>query len=898
MSAFDSAPIFFDQKRFSSDLNSHEPVQVFKNALNAANHHFHNRFNEGDEAHRLVRERAAFVDLMLQYAWKNYDWDTSICLIAVGGYGRGQLHPYSDIDLLILAGKNVAYKYKKSIEQYLAFLWDARLQISHSVRSIRQCVDAAKNDITIATNLMETRLICGNKSNHKKLIQSTGPHQIWSSAEFYAGKLDEQKERHKKHDDTEYNLEPNVKDAPGGLRDVQLIDWTAKRHFNVTRRSQLVEKGFLLQHEYLKLYADEEFLWKVRYGLHLIADRAEERLLFDHQRTLAKMLGYEDMKGKLGVEKFMQKYYQTVLSIRGLNDVLHQHLDEAIYRDNKTKHNSQISEHFFVRDGLLDTISHDTFRLYPTGLIEIFVILGENNEIEGIRASTIRQIRHSTHLIDANFRADAKNRKLFMRLLNAPYRLSFQLNRMNRYGILGKYLPEFGKIVGQMQHDLFHIYPVDVHTLEVIKNIRRLARPEVAKQFPIPSHIFKNLAKPELLIISALYHDIAKGRGGDHSSLGAADVADFSKRHELQENETKLVRWLVKNHLIMSFVSQREDISDPQVIHRFAEQVGDQMHLDYLYVLTVGDINATNPNLWTEWKGSLLQNLYMQTKKALERGLGIPIDKSRWSQNAKNVISMKLLEHNIALEQAEKIWGDIGDEFFLRETADDIARYTTAIAQYKEQTKASEDRRMPVVLLKDVGVEILVATQIFVFSQKEFNTLSIAAAVLDKLNLNIQDARLHTNSDDNSFDVFYVLDTDGAPVGGNRILSDQICSSLRQAILNPDSVDFDIKRRTPRQLKSFTKQTTAKFKMDAESNSSWLEVITPDRPGLLARIANIFFRYNLRVVTAKISTLGERVEDVFHLTHASRKPIADPALTRRVEETICEELSDMSEASR
>ena len=284
MSAFDSAPIFFDQKRFSSDLNSHDPVQVFKNALNAANHHFHNRFNEGDEAHRLVRERAAFVDLMLQYAWKNYDWDTSICLIAVGGYGRGQLHPYSDIDLLILAGKNVAYKYKKSIEQYLAFLWDARLQISHSVRSIRQCVDAAKNDITIATNLMETRLICGNISNHKKLIQSTGPHQIWSSAEFYAGKLDEQKERHKKHDDTEYNLEPNVKDSPGGLRDVQLIDWTAKRHFNVTRRSQPVEKGFLLQHEYLKLYADEEFLWKVRYGLHLIADRAEERLLFDHQR--------------------------------------------------------------------------------------------------------------------------------------------------------------------------------------------------------------------------------------------------------------------------------------------------------------------------------------------------------------------------------------------------------------------------------------------------------------------------------------------------------------------------------------------------------------------------------------------------------------------------------------
>ena len=895
MPAFDPAPIFFDQKRFSSDLSHQDPIQVFKNALNAANHHFHNRFNEGDEAHRLVKERAAFVDLMLQYAWKNYHWDPEICLVAVGGYGRGQLHPFSDIDLLILSDKSIARNYKKSIEQYLAFLWDARLQISHSVRSVRQCVAAAKKDITIATNLMETRLICGDSSHHQKLLQATGPDQIWSSADFYAGKLQEQRERHKKHDDTEYNLEPNVKDAPGGLRDVQLIDWTAKRHFKVNRRSQLVEKGFLLQHEYLKLYSDEEFLWRVRYGLHLIANRAEERLLFDHQRKLALMLGYKDVKGKLGVEKFMQEYYQTVLSIRGLSDVLHQHLDEAIYRNNKTKHNFKISEHFIVRDGLIDAAFAHTFKDYPSGLIEIFVMLGENNKIEGIRASTIRQIRHSTHLIDANFRMDSKNKKLFMRLLNAPYRLSFQLNRMNRYGILGKYLPEFGKIVGQMQHDLFHIYPVDVHTLEVIKNIRRLARPEIAKQFPIPSHIFKNLAKPELLIISALYHDIAKGRGGDHSSLGADDVAIFSRRHDLQENEIKLVTWLVENHLIMSFVSQREDISDPQVIQRFAEQVNDQMHLDYLYVLTVGDINATNPNLWTEWKGSLLQNLYIQTKRALERGLGVPIDKSKWAKNAKNVICKKLLEHEIPLQDAEKIWGDIGDEFFLRETADDITRYTAAIAQHKRQAMRNEEKPMPVVLLKDVGVEIAVATQIFVFSQNEHNTLSIAAAILDKLNLNIQDARLHTNSEDNSFDVFYVLDVDGAPVGGNTFSSNQICSSLQRAILNPASVDFNIKRRTPRQLKSFTKQTTAKFMIDAKTNSSWLEVVAPDRPGLLSRLANIFFRFNLRVMTAKISTLGERVEDVFHLTDALRRPIADNDLLRRVEKTICDELGDISQ---
>ena len=887
-----SAPIFFDLKRFFSDLRDGDPVEIFQNALNAADNHFNTRFHEGDEAHRLVHDRADFVDLMISYAWQRYDWDPHISLLAVGGYGRGELHPHSDIDILLLTVSDNTQRYQSSIEQFLAFLWDINLHISHSVRSIQQCVDAAIDDISIATNLMETRLVCGSAEMLTQLMRSTGPEHIWTSANFYRGKLEEQRERYHKHDDTEYNLEPNIKEAPGGLRDIQLINWTAKRHFGAQRRSQLVQNAFLLEEEYGRLYIDEEFLWRVRYGLHLIAGRAEERLLFDYQRSLAKMFGYIDSNGKLGVEKFMQRYYRTVLSIRGLTDVLHQHLDEAIYRGNKTQINKVVNERFILRDNLLDTATDTTFDNHPSALLEVFVILGENDSIEGIRASAIRQIRHSVALIDTEFRADPANRRLFMRLMRAPYMLSLQLNRMNRYGILGKYLPEFGNIVGQTQHDLFHIYPVDVHTLQVIKNIRRLARPDVAKQFPLPSHLFKNLAKPELIIIAALFHDIAKGRGGDHSVLGARDIGQFARRHSLHRDEVALLVWLVKNHLLMSSVSQREDISDPEVIHRFASLVGDTMHLDYLYVLTVGDINATNPNLWTEWKGSLMQSLYVETKRALSRGLGAPVHKSRWSKNAKSVIFKRLKERQIERRHAVKIWGDIGDEFFLRETIDDIVRYTEAIHQHRAGNQKNLE---PVILSRDIGVEIPIVTQIFVYSKDQDNILAVTAAVLDKLNLNIQDARLHTNSDEDTFDVFYVLDSNGEPVGRDSRLSRRLEKTLRLGLLSPDKVDFNTQRRTPRQLKSFNTKTTAKFSIDAETNATMLEVMTPDRPGLLARMANIFFRFNLRLLTAKISTLGERVEDIFYLTDEFKQPVCDADFCQLVETTICRELDSCND---
>ncbi|MEJ6772967.1 MAG: [protein-PII] uridylyltransferase [Porticoccaceae bacterium] len=878
-----NAPLFFDQKRFVKDIAEGDAISIFRNALSAAQNHFNNRFHEGEEVHTLVNESARFADLILHYAWNQFEWDKDISLIAVGGYGRGELHPHSDIDLLILMRRDRPQKYRQNIEQFLTFLWDIQLKIGHSVRSLSQCVDEAKGDITIATNLMETRLVCGNGDLRDAMLKKTGPNKIWSSANFYRGKIDEQSARHRKHDDTEYNLEPNIKEAPGGLRDIQLINWTAKRHFQLHRRSQLVHAGFLSDEEYLTLRRDEEFLWKVRYGLHLIAERPEERLLFDYQRKLATMFGYTDSPGRLAVEKFMQRYYQVVISIRELTDVLLQYLDEVIYRKDKTKVETVINERFLVRDNFLDTVHESVFVDHPPALLELFVLLGENEHIDGIRASAIRQIRLHRKLIDDDFRANPVNRKLFMRLLRSPNKLSIQLSRMNRYGILGSYLPEFGKIVGQTQHDLFHIYPVDVHTLQVVRNLRNFGHPESEEEFPVAASIFKSLDKPELIIIAALYHDIAKGRGGDHSLLGSADIADFATRHGVQPREVKLLQWLVENHLLMSTVSQREDTSDPDVIYKFAAHVGDLMHLEHLYLLTVADINATNPRLWTDWKGSLMHNLYFETKLALQGGLGLPDEKADWIKDAKNAALSLLTEQNVSEAQALSVWNGVDEEFFLREEANDIATFTKAII-------ANTDDNAPVLLLCDVGDEFPVATQIFVHAKDRQNIFSITAAVLDKLHLNIQDARLHTTHDNRAFDVFYVLDDEGHPVGDKPQLCNSIIEALREGILDPSSVSFDVQRRTTRQLKNFAVETVASLRNDPETNTTVLEVITPDRPGLLAHLASIFLRYGLNLYNAKITTLGERVEDIFYVTDYNHEPLTDLEFSAKIQETICIEL--------
>ncbi|WP_121341929.1 [protein-PII] uridylyltransferase, partial [Pseudomonas aeruginosa] len=459
------------------------------------------------------------------------------------------------------------------------------------------------------------------------------------------------------------------------------------------------------------------------------------------------------------------------------------------------------------------------------------------------------------------------------------------LRRMNRYGILGRYLPEFGHIIGQMQHDLFHIYTVDAHTLNLIKHLRKLNRPEMAEKYPLASKIIDRLPKPELIYIAGLYHDIAKGRGGDHSELGAVDAEAFCQSHQLPLWDTQLVSWLVQNHLVMSTTAQRKDLSDPQVIFDFAQLVGDQTHLDYLYVLTVADINATNPTLWNSWRASLLRQLYTETKRALRRGLENPVDREEQIRQTQTAALDQLVRNGIDQDDAEQLWSQLGDDYFLRHTAGDVAWHTEAILQHP-------DDGTPLVLIKETTQrEFESGSQIFIYAADQHDFFAVTVAAMDQLNLSIQDARIITSTSQFTLDTYIVLDADGDSIGNNPERIAEIREGLIDALKNPDDYPTIIQRRVPRQLKHFAFAPQVTISTDALRQVSVLEVIAPDRPGLLARIGGIFLDFDLSVQNAKIATLGERVEDVFYITDARNQPLADPDLCKRLQAALVEQLS-------
>ncbi|MBD3646551.1 MAG: [protein-PII] uridylyltransferase, partial [Pseudomonadales bacterium] len=497
------------------------PIPVFKQAVAESQQALKDRFYQGEDVEVLMRDRARFIDELLELAWGQFTWNenrrswrkTRISLLAVGGYGRGELHPNSDIDLLILLERNNCDWHKTNSQSFLTLLWDIGLEVGHSVRSINECKVQALNDVTIVTALMESRNICGDEDLHRKMMKRVGPDKIWPPREFFTAKKAEQQERHSKFEHTEYNLEPNIKSSPGGLRDVQTVMWIAKRKFDTVNFDDLVDQHFLTPAESNVLKDGRHFLWKIRYGLHLLSDRDEDRLLFEYQQKLAGLFGYQD-EDQLAVEQFMQAYYRTVLEIHAVNELLLQHFNEAIVGTGGRTKIIPVNERFQINNDFLEVTSEDVFTNYPPAILEMFVIAGNNGDIEGIRASTIRLVKRHLDLIDDDFRNDPRVTDLFLQLLNSSDRLFSQLRRMARYGILGAYLPEFGRVVGQMQFDLFHIYTVDAHTLQVVRNMRRFRYKDQKQRFPIAAHIHPRLPKIELLYIAGLYHDIATGHGG------------------------------------------------------------------------------------------------------------------------------------------------------------------------------------------------------------------------------------------------------------------------------------------------------------------------------------------------------------------------------------------------
>lgn len=856
-----------DRHRIAQQLRPGvNPLPILRAALSQANCELRDRFLNGTNASLLVHQRSWCADEILHCAYRHVLGDSAaqLTLVAVGGYGRGELHPGSDIDILILLPDGHNDVHKEKLEQLITLLWDIGLQLGQSVRTVDECADAAK-DITVATNLVESRVIDGSAELYQKLLTRTAPEHIWPSRAFFEAKWNEQIARHHRYHDALSNLEPNVKEGPGGLRDIQMIGWVAKRHFNVDTLHDLVQYRFLTEVDYATLIEGQNFLWKVRLALHTLTGRREDRLLFDHQKAIAAQFGYQDSDHRMAVEHFMKDYYVTITELNRLNEMLLQLLQEAILYIDEPVTPKPLNRRFQSRKGFIEAIDKDVFLRYPFALLEVFLLLQHHRDLHGVRASTIRLMRDHRHIIDDHFRADMRNKSLFMEILREPNGITHELRRMNRYGILARYIPAFGKIVGLMQYDLFHVYTVDEHSLMVLRNVRRFTVAEYAHEHPFCHKLIQQIPKLEILYLGALFHDIAKGRGGDHSRLGAQEAHDFCVEHGMSPYDARFVSWLVRNHLVMSSTAQRQDISDPGVIAHFARQVGDQAHLNYIYLLTVADIRGTNPDLWNNWKDALLTNLYVATARALRRGLEHPIDKIERIEEVQNEAKETLSSRKLVGTNVTSVWDKFDDDYFLRHSADEIAWHTEAIADAKKED-------LPLILVRhdnETG-----ATAVFVYAQDKDFLFAAATQTLDQLGLDIQDARIITTRAGLVLDTFIVLDMSGEPVKDPYEIA-VLTQKLRLAVANPLKRAILDHRAMPRRLKHFSTETEITFSTDLHNQRTILDVVAGDRPGFLSLVGQSLAECEVRLHNAKVSTFGERVEDVFFITDLNNKPLTE-----------------------
>jgi [protein-PII] uridylyltransferase len=859
-----------------------QAVGVFREALRVAGETLSQRFLRNDPVEDLVRERAQIVDRVIVAGWQHFAGGLreQADLVAVGGYGRGELHPQSDIDLLVLLDPEGAQRTDEAIGRFLTFLWDIGLEVGHSVRTLDDCETQARGDVTVLTTLMETRLLHGSGRLFAELPKRISTERMWSSADFFRAKLDEQLARHRRYHDTAYNLEPNVKGSPGGLRDIQMICWLAHRHFGAKRLEDLVEHDFLTHGQLRILTAGQAFLWRIRFGLHLLTGRREDRLLFDHQVKLAQMLGYEDASFTLAVEQLMQRYYRTVMELSRLNEMLLQLFEETILLD-KDDPPILLSPRFQSRNGYLEVNDDRVFARDPSALLEIFLLLEQNLTLKGVNARTIALIKQHLWLIDEEFRQNPRHHRLFLDILRAPQGVTRTLKRMNTYGVLGLYIPAFGRVVGRMQYDLFHAYTVDAHTLFVVENLRRFALPRFDDEFPACSAIMQRLEKPEVAYLAGLFHDIAKGRGGDHSELGSVDAEAFCLEHGMSRYDARLVAWLVQHHLLLSLTAQKKDLNDPRVVNEFARTVGDQTHLDYLYVLTVADVRGTNPKIWNSWKDTLFSELYHSTRRALRRGFSNPIDKDELIRGRQARAEQLLSQAGLAPDDWRGMWSGFTEEYFLRHRPEEVAWHTRVLTEEKSS-------RSIIVDVNELISEGL--TSVMVYSPEEIRSFVRATAVLDELGLTIVDARIVPLTEVQSLDTYCVMESDGSPILDKRRL-DEIRNRLLKALTSGSDDSLKVTRRAPRQVRMFSTPVQIAISQDVQNRRTVIEMVAGDRPGLLFQVAKVFEQEGVALQNAKILTVGERAEDVFFIKTIDNQPL-DESQSERLGHALREALSD------
>lgn len=828
------------------------------------------RFESGQAGSEILRKLALLTDRHLRLAWKALGMPPEVALIAVGGYGRGQLFPYSDVDILILLPAPADETLRSTLEALVGRLWDIGLEVGHSVRTLEECFEVASSDITVQTTLLESRLITGDRELYRrfnrKLQQSMDP------AAFLRAKLIEQQERHSRHQET--NLEPNLKESSGGLRDLNTILWISRASGHGRTWLELARRGFITRDEAATISRHARVLEMLRIRLHYLAERREDRLLFDHQTTLAKQMGFANRPGKRPSERLMQRYYQTAKAITQLNIILLQNLERRIAPPGNRKV-VPLNSRFVILGELLSAPDIRVFERDPCAILEAFALMQKHHEIKAIGAFTLRAIWRARRRINPGSRRDPRMIELFMSILRSPTRMIRELRRMHQFDILGRYIPAFGRIVGQMQHDLYHVYTVDEHILKVVRNLRRFAVPELAHEFPHCSRLMSEFDRPELLYLAGLFHDIAKGRGGDHSVLGKPDAYRFCKLHGLSATDCDLVAWLVEQHLVMSATAQKQDLADPEVIQSFARRAGDERRLVALYLLTVADIRGTSPKVWNAWKGKLLEDLFNASRRLLSANPGEQRQDGQQARQEQAMATLRL--YAIPEKEFQAFWKQLDTAYFLRHEPQEIAWHTRHL--YNRITTPD-----PVVRARlsptGEGLQVMV----YVADQKEL--FSRICGFFESISFDIHEARIHTTRHGYALDSFQIQDTSGRQAEYRDLIS-YIEYELTDRLSRKMPLPPLSKPRISRQLRHFPITPEVSLQADERGEFRMLSIVAGDRPGLLSRISRTLTAFDINLHAAKINTLGSRAEDTFMV---SGNTLNNPKTTVRFESELLNQL--------
>ena len=846
-----------------------EFTAIAKQALAAQRSALTESLAQGVAIETLIGRYRECLDAIVCKAWDiALHRDTGLALVATGGYGRGELYPHSDIDLLVCGEEAEHVLHAEAIGRFFSLLWDSGLKVGQAVRSVGQCLEQSRLDVATYTSLLEIRRLAGDEKVFLALEAAVNSPEVYGARAYFEAKRDEQRQRHAKFHNTADNLEPNLKEGPGGLRDFHTLNWLSRRLYGVSSLAGLVPLGVLGDAEWQALLRNWRIVARLRFALHLAVKRPEERLLFDHQKNLAELFGLQDTPDNLAVEQLMQEFFRSAAILLRINDRLLQRFEEHLAEEQVL---TPIDDHFVLKNGYLlardNRFGADTL----PRLFGLFAVWGGLPDCKGLHSDTARGLAESLPGILPYAEQPEPVRMAFMDLICQPQGAA-SLQRLARLGILARYLPEFGQVTGRMQYDLFHVYTVDQHTLNVLEFIRRFEQGRV-EGFSLPHEVFPRLRKPHLIWLAGLFHDIAKGRGGDHAELGAADFARFARAHVLPAADAQLVEWLIAQHLLMSFTAQKFDISDPDIINGFAGKVADREHLDYLYVLTCADIAGTSPKLWNAFKDQLLADLYTATRYVLRVGLEHPLNAEDIRAETRNMALAKLMDAGFGEDAVQSLWQTFPEDAFLRYRPEQLVWQTQGVL--------SQAAMPSQILVRELtGKDSL---EVFVRTPDRDGIISGLLATLDRLNLSVVHARILSSNDGYALDNFITLK------GSHTPDAKRIAQTLTAALKDPASIK-PAKHLLPSRLRHFKTPTRIEFSPAAGGDRTLMSLVCADRPGLLADIGYVLLQRKVRVHDARIATFGERAEDIFVVSDRDNRALSDPAVLHGLQAALLDYL--------